>query len=106
MGTLDNDFVDCMLIAIQNMKANKKPIVFDPVGVGASKYRNEVAAKILKAGPPNVIRGNASEIMALANAANTSKGVDSTESSDSAVGIAQQLSYQLNCTIVVSGATD
>lgn len=97
-------------------KANNKPIVFDPVAIGASKLRNETAKKIMEAGPPDVIRGNASEIIALASQLGIklpeissipeSKGVDSTASSDSAVEIAKQLSTKTGSTIIVSGATD
>mmetsp|Transcript_37990 Transcript_37990/g.32131 ORF Transcript_37990/g.32131 Transcript_37990/m.32131 type:complete len:185 (+) Transcript_37990:76-630(+) len=106
MGTLSDKWVEAMILSIRKAKQLNKPIVFDPVGVGASKYRNIVAARIIAAGPPDVIRGNASEIMALANAAQTSKGVDSTASSDSAIDIAVQLSHSLGSTIVVSGETD
>lgn len=84
--------------------------------MGASKLRNETAKKIMDAGPPDVIRGNASEIIALANEVGVkmpevhslkeSKGVDSTASSDSAVEIAKQLSNKTGSTIIVSGEVD
>jgi len=106
MGTLSEQWVESMLKAIRHAKSIGKPIVFDPVGVGASKYRNQVAAMIMEAGPPDVIRGNGSEILALSNAAQTSKGVDSSASSDSAVETAKKLSKRCNNTIVVSGVTD
>jgi len=70
----------------------------------------------MEAGPPNVIRGNASEIIALANEVGVkmpevksikeSKGVDSTASSDSAVEIAKQLSNKTGSTIIISGEAD
>lgn len=113
MGTL---YVDSFIKAVTYAKATNKPIAFDPVAMGASKLRNETAKKIMNAGPPNVIRGNASEIIALASEMGVklpedylfqeSKGVDSTASSDSAVEIAKLLSTAQNCTIIVSGATD
>jgi hydroxyethylthiazole kinase len=95
-----------MLIAVKKAKELNKPFVFDPVGVGASRYRTETAKKIIESATPNVIRGNASEIMALAEIANTTKGVDSTAQSEDAVTAAQKLSKKLNNTIVISGEID
>lgn len=106
MGTLSKKWIDAMILAATKAKELNKPIVFDPVGVGASKFRTETAQKIISTATPHVIRGNASEIMALAQLTNNSKGVDSTISSDTAVAAAQKLSQELNNTIVISGATD
>lgn len=106
MGTLSPKWVEAMEIAMKKANELNKPIVFDPVGVGASKYRTETALKIAENYQPSVIRGNASEIMALAQLSNSTKGVDSTTSSDNALNAAQALSKKLNNTIVISGATD
>jgi hydroxyethylthiazole kinase len=106
MGTLSEKWIDAMILAVKKAKELNKPFVFDPVGVGASKYRMETAKKIITAATPNVIRGNASEIMALAQITNSTKGVDSTVSSDTAIIAAQKLSHELNNTVVISGATD
>ena len=106
MGTLSEKWIESMLIAVKRAKELNKPIVFDPVGVGASKYRTETAKKIIESAIPDVIRGNASEIMALAEIANTTKGVDSTAQSEDAVTAAQKLSKKLNNTIVISGEVD
>lgn len=106
MGTLSEKWIDAMILAATKAKELNKPFVFDPVGVGASKFRTETAKKIIDIGTPNVIRGNASEIMALAQLTNNTKGVDSTISSDTAVVAAQKLSQELNNTIVISGKID
>lgn len=106
MGTLSEKWVDAMILAITKAKALNKPVVFDPVGVGASKYRTEMAKNIIEAATPDVIRANASEIMALAQLTNSTKGVDSTISSNAAIEAAQKLSQQLNNTVVISGETD
>ena len=106
MGTLSEKWIESMLIAVKKAKELNKPVVFDPVGVGASKYRTETAKKIIEAATPDVIRGNASEIMALAEIANTTKGVDSTAQSEDAITAAQKLSKKLNNTIVISGEID
>lgn len=106
MGTLSGPWIDSMELAAKTSKTTKTPFVFDPVGVGASTYRTETAQKIIEAAIPDVIRGNASEIMALARSAHTTKGVDSTMRTEDAVEKAVALSKMLNNTIVISGETD
>jgi hydroxyethylthiazole kinase len=106
MGTLSPQWVDAMLLAGKAAKAKGIPVVFDPVGVGATHYRNETAAKILEQCKPTIIRGNASEIMALAKENVTTKGVDSTASSDSALDTAKSLAKQAGAVVVISGETD
>lgn len=106
MGTLSSQWVEAMLLAGKTAQNTHTPVVFDPVGVGASKYRTAVAKEILETVRPQIIRGNASEIMALVNISHTTKGVDSTDSSDDAVSSAGQLSKLYGNTIVISGSTD
>lgn len=106
MGTLSKNWVDSMLLAAKAAKKTNTPFVFDPVGVGASRYRNEVAQKIVQEAAPNIIRGNASEIMALAQLASTTKGVDSTIASEKALDGAKKLSKELQNTIIISGEID
>ena len=55
---------------------------------------------------PTVIRGNASEIMAVAGAAGTTKGVDSTSKPTDALEHGKQLARDLGCVVAISGATD
>ncbi|WP_339726087.1 hydroxyethylthiazole kinase [Maribacter stanieri] len=106
MGTLSEKWVESMLLAAEQAKKTNTPFVFDPVGVGASAYRTEVAQMIMKAATPNVIRGNASEIMALAKLTNSTKGVDSTMDTQDAIEGATLLAKKYNNTVVVSGETD
>lgn len=106
MGTLSELWVDSMIKAGKKANQLKKPIVFDPVGVGASSYRTEVAKEIIEKTSPCVIRGNASEIMVLAQLSSVTKGVDSTAKTVEALNGAIQLSKELNNTVVVSGETD
>ncbi|VXC22745.1 hydoxyethylthiazole kinase [Maribacter litoralis] len=106
MGTLSEKWVESMLMAAEQAKATNTPFVFDPVGVGASAYRTEVAQKIIETATPNVIRGNASEIMALAKLTNSTKGVDSTMDTQDAIEGATLLAKKLNNTVVISGAID
>lgn len=106
IGTLDAEWVRSMLIAGRTAHRMGKPIVLDPVGAGATPYRTETAWEIIRECHPTIIRGNASEIMALVNADVKSKGVDSSQSSDDAVESAKQLALNTGAVVVISGATD
>jgi hydroxyethylthiazole kinase len=106
MGTLSEKWVDAMLQAGAAAKAKGIPVVFDPVGVGATPYRNQVAAAILQTCKPTIIRGNGSEIMALTNQHSKTKGVDSTASSNAALGAAIQLAKETGAVVVISGEED
>ena len=106
IGTLDAEWVRGMLAAGRAAHRLGKPIVLDPVGAGATPYRTQVAWEIIRKCRPTIIRGNASEIMALVNADIKSKGVDSSQSSDDAVDSAKQLAKATGAVVVISGATD
>ena len=106
IGTLDAEWVRGMLTAGRAAHRMGKPIVLDPVGVGATPYRTETAWEIIRECHPTIIRGNASEIMALVNADIKSKGVDSSRSSDDAVESARQLAKTTGAVVVISGPTD
>ena len=106
IGTLDTEWVRGMLTAGRAAHRMGKPIVLDPVGVGATPYRTETAWEIIRECHPTIIRGNASEIMALVNADIKSKGVDSSQSSDNAVESARQLAKTTGAVVVISGPTD
>lgn len=106
MGTLSEKWIDAMLKAGNTASERGIPVVFDPVGVGATSYRNKAAGLIIEKCKPTVIRGNASEIMALTNENIKTKGVDSTTSSDSALDSAKLLAKETNSVVVISGAED
>lgn len=106
IGTLDEYWVKSMQLAIEAANELGKPWVLDPVGAGATPYRNEVLASLLQL-RPTIIRGNASEILALANYAGAvTKGVDSTQKSTEAVDAAHQLNINYGSVVCISGATD
>ena len=108
IGTLDEYWSEAMLIAAETANSLGKPWVLDPVGAGATSFRDEVLHKLLQF-KPTVVRGNASEIIALANnnaSKATTKGVDSTAASNEAVSAANSISAQYDSIVCVSGATD
>lgn len=106
VGTLSAPWVDAMEYAMVAALAAEVPIVYDPVGAGATDYRNSVNKRLLAAASPTIIRGNGSEIMALAQLGVVTKGVDSTASSDTAIEAAQRLYKLYGSVVVISGATD
>ena len=106
IGTLDQLWVDVMLKAGKAMSGLAKPIIFDPVGAGATTYRTKVSWQIIEQCKPTIIRGNGSEIMALVDASVTSKGVDSSHSSNIALGAAKFLAKKTGAVVVISGEID
>lgn len=106
IGTLDEYWSEAMLLAAENAHSFGKPWVLDPVGAGATSFRDGILHKLLQF-KPTVVRGNASEIIALASASVTpTKGVDSTAASSEAITAANSISAQYNTVVCVSGATD
>ena len=81
------------------------PWVLDPVAAGVIPWRDSEIRKLI-ALHPTVIRGNASEILALQGAGKGGKGVDSTDSSASAVHAAVELSRSTGSVVCVTGETD
>ncbi|CAI8219291.1 MAG: Hydroxyethylthiazole kinase [Marinobacterium sp. xm-d-530] len=105
IGTLEPAWVEAMCKAAKQMNSQSKPWVFDPVGVGATKYRQQASKQLLTL-KPTVIRGNASEIMALAGLESSGQGVDGRDSVESAVDAARTLAKQFGSVVAVTGAID
>jgi hydroxyethylthiazole kinase len=106
IGTLDSTWIKRMLFAVDQANTHNKPVVLDPVGCGASALRTETSRQIAAAAQNLIIRGNASEIIALAGEKGQNKGVDALDSSDAALGAARYLRETYQCSVVISGATD
>lgn len=106
IGTVDDNQLETMLAAGAIYQRRHLPIVLDPVGIGASQYREQCVREILSVCTPTIIRGNASEIAVLAGASAGCRGVDSTMDSTSVVAAAERIAKEIGCVIVISGATD
>lgn len=111
IGTLNTRTVESMLAAGQKANEMSVPVVFDPVGAGASKLRNQTVRMMLEQLKFSVIRGNMSEIRYLAGLHATTKGVDASEtdlerSMQSGIDIASVLADKYNCTVAITGAID
>lgn len=113
MGTLNSRTIAAMLSAGKQANTLNHPVVFDPVGVGASPLRNETAMQLLKEVRFSVIRGNISEIKFLATGNGNIKGVDAAvtdqvtpDNLDTVVALAQAFSKTTGAVIVITGAID
>ena len=106
IGTLSDAWIQAMSKAASQAAENGVPIILDPVGAGATPYRTETVHRLLSETSPSIIRGNASEIMAITMAEAKTKGVDSLAASDSALDTARELSARYNCTVCISGEID
>ena len=107
IGTLNDTKIESMIKA--GIKANKLniPVILDPVGISASKYRTETIKRLLREINFSVIRGNLSEIKALCGLDSMSKGVDSREDScREGERIALMAAKLHNTVIAITGAVD
>jgi hydroxyethylthiazole kinase len=105
IGTLSPPWVEAMHAAAAVATERAVPWVLDPVGVGATPYRTKAAIDLLEQ-RPTVVRGNASEILALAGAAEGGKGVDSAHQAADAVDAARELAGRTAGVVAVTGASD
>lgn len=111
MGTLNQRTIESMLAAGKQANESGVPVVLDPVGVGASSFRNQAAEKILAQVKCSVIRGNISEIRFIAGQEAATKGVDASASDleeglQGGIDTAKSLADRLDCVIAITGAPD
>ena len=106
LGTLSTPWVEAMVKAGQAARRCGIPVVFDPVGCGATTFRTATAQMLTKEIQPAIIRGNASEIRALFRSGKGPKGVDSIHTPEDVLPEAMALSQACHCVVSVSGAVD
>lgn len=113
IGTLNKEVIESMILAGKKANELSHPVTFDPVGVGASKLRNNTAERLLKEVQFAVIRGNISEIKGLALGSGSTKGVDADildivtdENLDEVINFAKNFSKRTKSIIAISGAID
>src|SRR5262245_65608797 len=80
-GTPYSVTAEAMEAAAMAATAAGTPWVLDPVGAGPLKWRTSIAHRLLEERAPVVVRGNASEVMALDGGAG-GKGVDASDSAE------------------------
>ncbi|MEC9486947.1 MAG: hydroxyethylthiazole kinase [Prosthecochloris sp.] len=105
VGTITTADAHVMLKTAEAATAHGTPWVLDPVAAGAIGFRTGVTHELI-ACKPTVIRGNASEILAVSGEKSEAKGVDSTASSQDALHAAALLAGTTGAIVALSGETD
>lgn len=111
IGTLNERTIESMIASGKRANELNIPIVLDPVGAGASSFRNETTKRIIEEIKISVLRGNMSEIKFIAGLECETKGVDASESdlkgdNDEGIRIAKSLAKKLDCTVAITGVYD
>jgi hydroxyethylthiazole kinase len=106
IGTLDSYQAQSMLLAGHAANKLDIPVIVDPVGTGATRYRTDFMSHLIDELQISVIKGNAGEIGMLAGADASVKGVDSGDVKGDLGSIAQDFAKKTGITMVISGPTD
>ena len=113
IGTLNSRTITSMHMAGAKANALGHPVVLDPVGAGASQLRTDTALALLRDVRFAVIRGNVSELKALASGSGTTRGVDADvsdriteENLDAGVAFAQAFARKTGAVVAMTGAID
>lgn len=106
IGTLEPYWIESMRQALAVATKRGIKTVLDPVGAGATSYRNNSIKVLLNVAMPSVIRGNASEIMSVAGSAAQTRGVDSGAAVHDALQSARELARQCGNVVCISGPVD
>ena len=99
IGTLIGKERDAMLLAGKTANSIGIPVVLDPVGMGATRYRQETVHQLLAEVKFALIRGNAGELAAIAGEDWQAKGVDAGQGKTN-------LQKRYDCTVLISGEID
>ena len=106
LGTPQDATVAAMHGAVSAAAAADTPWVLDPVGVGGFVWRTRVAVDLLAHAAPALIRGNPSEILALAGGGSGGRGPESVDTAEDAVDAARALAREHGTVVAVSGKVD
>ncbi len=106
VGTITEEFMQAMTIAVKTAHQKGIPWVLDPVAIGpVLPFRTDFCHELL-AYKPTIIRGNPSEILALAGEKSSAKGPDGMDDPLSALKTAQSLAKKLNVVVAMTGDID
>ena len=108
IGTLNKRTITSMIESGKKANALGIPVIFDPVGAGASRLRNDTTKEILNQVKITILRGNLSEVSFVAGLEVSTKGVDSSETDEKNdnVAVARSVAKKLNCVVAITGAVD
>ena len=105
VGTISPHWLDGMIAAAEGAIAEQTPWVLDPVAHYATRWRRAAVDRLMTL-KPAIVRGNASEILALAGEDPAGRGVDSGDSVEAAADAAARVAQATGGVVVVSGAVD
>jgi len=105
IGTLTAENVESMIIAGKAANDANKPVILDPVGVGATRYRTESVHRIMKEVKVTILRGNAAEVANVAGIKAEMRGVDSISVHNNRA-IAAEASKLLQVPVIITGEQD
>jgi hydroxyethylthiazole kinase len=106
IGTLSPDWVEAMLLAGKAANERTVPVVLDPVGAGATRYRTETAKRILDEVDVTVLRGNAGEVATLVGVEAEVRGVESIGAGGDPAELARSAGRTLGVVASVTGPVD
>ena len=105
IGTLSDDWVEAMLLAGRAANRSNVPIVLDPVGAGATRYRTEISQRLLDELRIAVVRGNSAEIATLAGKEAQIRGVEAVGEAGGPE-LAREAARALGAVVAVTGPVD
>lgn len=112
MGTISGRWAEAIMASARTASRAGIPTVLDPVGAGFTSFRDNFIARLLAEQAPTLIKGNASEIQAVASTAAgetgtvKSRGVDTSTEGEAAVSSAVRLAEATGSVVVITGPTD
>src|SRR6187401_2138346 len=106
IGTLSPPWVEAMLAAGKAANARAIPVVLDPVGTGATRYRTDSAKRLLDEIDVTVLRGNAGEVATLVGVQAEVRGVESIAGGGDPARLAREAARSLGVVASVTGPVD
>ena len=106
IGTLSRESVEAMIIAGKSANEHGVPVIFDPVGAGATPFRTESAQAIMRKVKVSAVRGNAAEIANTLGEDWLIKGVDAGEGSGDRKELAKKAAKLWDTAVIITGAED
>ncbi|MBY0147923.1 hydroxyethylthiazole kinase [Neobacillus niacini] len=106
IGTLNKDVVNSMILAGKTANELGIPVIFDPVGAGATSFRTEMAKKVIKEVNISVLRGNGAEVANVLGENWEIKGVDGGAHQGNSMELALRTAKKFNTIVVITGKDD
>jgi hydroxyethylthiazole kinase len=106
IGTLSPHWVEAMLLAGKAANEQGLPVVLDPVGAGATRFRTETARRLLDEVNVAVLRGNQGEIATLVGVEAEVRGVESIGAVGEPAELARAAARHLGLVASVTGPVD